>query len=251
MRRRRSQQQAKETTQDAVALSQRAADQRHPVVFQHRHLLSRSISKSEPHAQIDLQRLQHTLLLSPIGCHNELKLRTLSVNAMSLPDHLVCFSHGKESGPWGTKITHLSRIARNEGFDVISVDYTHTQNPHARVDHLRAQAPAAARTLVLAGSSLGGYVSAMACRTLRPKALFLMAPALYFPGFDEEATDVPALCDVVHGWDDDVVPVERALRFARGHRAHLHLLDSGHTLNDRLPRLAELFTSLLRRARAA
>jgi pimeloyl-ACP methyl ester carboxylesterase len=170
---------------------------------------------------------------------------------MTPPQSLVVFAHGKESGPWGTKITHLAQTARRRGCEVISPDYSHTHDPHARVAHLLELAPKAGKTLVLVGSSMGGYVSAMACAALKPRALFLMAPALYFPGFDEEPQDIPALCSVVHGWGDDIVPVDRALRFARTHRAALHLLDSGHTLNDQLPALELLFDDLLARAIAA
>ena len=163
-------------------------------------------------------------------------------------EHLVCFAHGKESGPWGTKITHLAQTARRRGFAVASPDYSHTHDPHARVEHLLAFAPKARRTLVLVGSSMGGYVSAMACRELRPQALFLMAPALYFPGFDEEPQAIPGLTSVVHGWDDDIVPVERAIRFARTHGSELHILRSGHTLNDQLAALERLFDDILQRA---
>lgn len=162
-----------------------------------------------------------------------------------MPDHLVVFAHGKESGPWGTKISHLAKTARARGFAVESPDYSRTQDPHERVRMLTALAPRAARTLVLAGSSMGGYVAAQACATLSPRALFLMAPALYFPGWEEEPAGVPTLCRVVHGWQDDVVPPERALRFAQAHGAELHLLRSGHTLNDRLDTLALLFDELL------
>lgn len=161
-------------------------------------------------------------------------------------ENLVCFAHGKESGPWGTKITHLAGIARDAGYDVISPDYSHSHDPKARVQQLLALAPKA-RRLVLAGSSMGGYVSAMACAALKPQALFLMAPALYFPGWDEEPGGIPAACTVVHGWNDEIVPVERSMRFARNNRASLHLLDSGHTLNDQLPMLSLLFRDLLAR----
>ena len=156
----------------------------------------------------------------------------------------IIFSHGQESGPWGIKITRLAEVARTRGFEVISPDYRGTFDPHARVRQLLDLAPRAG-TLVLAGSSMGGYVSAMACAALRPSALFLMAPALYFPGWDEEPTAVPSRSVVVHGWEDDIVPPERAIAFARTHRAELHLLHSGHTLNDQLPILCRLFDRLL------
>lgn len=157
-----------------------------------------------------------------------------------LAQNLVCFAHGKESGPWGTKITRLAEVARSRGFEVMSPDYSQSHDPKLRVARLLELAPRAKR-LVLVGSSMGAYVSAMACAALRPQALFLMASALYFPGWDEEPEGIPACCTVVHGWDDDIVPVETALRFARRHRAELHLLKSGHTLNDQLEALAALF----------
>ncbi len=160
-------------------------------------------------------------------------------------DNLVCFAHGKESGPWGTKISHLAQTAKRRGFDVLSPDYSHTHVARARVAQLQQLAPRARRTLVLVGSSMGGYVSAMACEALQPAALFLIAPALYFPGLDEEPSGIPALTSVVHGWSDDIVPVERAIRFAGTYRAALHVLDSGHTLNDQLLALDRLFDDLL------
>ncbi len=159
-------------------------------------------------------------------------------------ENLVCFAHGKESGPWGTKITHLADVARRNGFEVISPDYSQSHDPRVRVRQLLDLAPQADR-LVLVGSSMGSYVSAQACAALKPAALLLMAPALYFEGWDEEPQGVPALCAVVHGWNDDIVPVERGIRFAQRNKAALHLLDSGHTLNDQLPVLSMLFENLL------
>ena len=167
---------------------------------------------------------------------------------MSLPERLVVFAHGKESGPWGTKITQLAEVAKRRGYEVLSPDYSHTHDPHERLAMLARLAPQASHALVLVGSSMGGYVSAMACADLRPRALFLMAPALYFPGWEEEPQGIPRLTAVVHGWSDDIVPPERGLRFAERHRAALHLLDSGHTLNDQLPALSLLFDDLLQRA---
>lgn len=160
-------------------------------------------------------------------------------------DNLMCFAHGKESGPWGTKITYLSEIARANGFSVMSPDYTYTFDPDERVSHLLELAPRARRNLVLVGSSMGGYVSAMACRELKPRALMLLAPALYFPQYDGEPEACPADTVVVHGWSDDIVPVGRSIRFARSRNAALHLLDSGHTLNDQLSLLGRLLEHLL------
>lgn len=159
---------------------------------------------------------------------------------------LVCFAHGKESGPWGTKITRLAEVARDNGYDVLSPDYSGTMDPAARVAQLLNISPRAER-LVLAGSSMGGYVSAMACDRLKPDALFLMAPALYFPGWDDEPSGIPANCTVIHGLNDQIVPVERARRFAERNRCELHLLDADHSLNDELQTLSHLLDRQLRR----
>lgn len=164
--------------------------------------------------------------------------------------NLVVFAHGMESAPWGTKITALAKIARQQGFAAESPDFRHTQDFGERVAHLESLNLRCSGKLVLAGSSMGGYVAAHAAATLKPTGLFLMAPALYFEGFDEEPQDCPALTTVVHGWKDDVVPVERALRFSTPRLADLHLLDSGHTLNDRLPILEQIFAEFLQRIHA-
>lgn len=157
---------------------------------------------------------------------------------------LVCFAHGKESGPWGTKITYLADIARDAGWDVISPDYSHTHDPGLRVKQLLELNPQAEH-LVLAGSSMGAYVTAIACKELQPSACFLMAPALYFEGWNEEPDGCPQNTVVVHGWKDEVVPVDVAIRFSRPRHATLHILDSGHDLNDQLPILGRVFGDML------
>lgn len=163
---------------------------------------------------------------------------------MQTSDALVCFSHGKESGPWGTKISRLAEIARSLGCAVISPDYTRTMDPDERVRMLVDLAPQG-KPLVLVGSSMGGYVAAQACEALRPQALFLMAPALYFPGWDREPTSIPATCCTVHGRHDDIVPLAAAEAFHRSHGGALHILDAGHTLNERLDEVAALFEDFL------
>ena len=164
---------------------------------------------------------------------------------MTMPDALVCFAHGKESGPWGTKITHLAETAKRHGCAVLSPDYSHTHDPRARVAQLLELAPRAG-TLVLVGSSMGGHVSTAASRLLRTAGLFLMAPAFYMPGFEEQ-TPQPADCPIaiVHGWRDDVVPVENSFRFAREHRATLHVLDTDHRMQDRIREIGYYFEYFL------
>ncbi len=166
-------------------------------------------------------------------------------------DRWVYFAHGKESGPWGTKIRYLADIARGMNWQVESPDYSHTHDPRERVQYLLELNPQCQGPLVLVGSSMGAYVAAMACEKLAPDALFLMAPALYFPGWDEEPNNCPSLTTVVHGWSDEIVPLDAAIRFSAARKAALHVLDSEHTLNDQLPILGLLFSDLLRKLEAS
>ncbi len=39
---------------------------------------------------------------------------------------------------------------------------------------------------------------------------------------------------IVHGWHDDIVPVENSIRFAREAGATLHIVDDGHRLAENI-----------------
>jgi pimeloyl-ACP methyl ester carboxylesterase len=160
----------------------------------------------------------------------------------------VVFSHGQESGPWGSKITAMATVVRELGIAVESVDYRGLADPDARVARLLECAPRLPAPLVLVGSSVGGHVCAAAAARLRPRALFLLAPAFYMPGFEARTprgADCPTM--VVHGWGDDIVPVEHAIRWAREQRAALHVLDSGHRLEDKIEEICLLLRGFLER----
>ncbi len=158
----------------------------------------------------------------------------------------VVFSHGRDSGPWGAKITAMAEVARTEGYDVESVDYRGVDEPQERVARLLSYCRELKGPLVLVGSSLGGHVSTAASALLRAQGLFLLAPAFYMPGF-EEHTPKPAPCPmtIVHGWHDEIVPVESSVRYAREHRATLHVLDSDHRLQDVIGQINYLFEYFL------
>src|SRR5271165_1228200 len=58
------------------------------------------------------------------------------VSFLSRSFKTVVFSHGKESGPWGAKITAMAAVARDLELGVESVDYRGIDDPAARVDKL-------------------------------------------------------------------------------------------------------------------
>lgn len=128
---------------------------------------------------------------------------------------------------------------------VESPDFSFTRDPEERVRHLLSLDLPAGRDLILAGSSMGGYVAAVASRRLRPAGLFLMAPAFYLPGYEQDPAPGARLVEVLHGWRDDVVPVENSWRFARAHRARLHVIDADHALSGAMPLIEGIFRSFL------
>ena len=131
-----------------------------------------------------------------------------------------------------------------------SIDYQGEDDPAARLDTLLAHNPQGT-PLVLVGSSMGGYVSAMAASRLSPAALFLMAPALYIDGYQGDPIACPHDTEVVHGWDDDIVPLASSLAFAKRRRARLHLVADGHRLAESLDFIDALFRAQLLRVHPA
>jgi esterase/lipase len=160
----------------------------------------------------------------------------------------VIFSHGKDSEPWGAKITAMAEVVRRHGFAVESVDYRGIDDPTARVQKLLEFCRTVPGDLVLVGSSMGGHVSAAVSSHVPVRGMFLLAPAFFMRGY-EQYTPVPAECPIaiVHGWNDDIVPVENAIRFAREYKCELHVLDSDHRLTADIAQICELLDQFLKR----
>jgi alpha/beta superfamily hydrolase len=158
----------------------------------------------------------------------------------------VCFSHGKESGPWGTKIKALAEIARTAGWQVESLDYQGMDDPQARVALLAAWCANTDSAYVLVGSSMGGHVAAAVAAGQPPLGLFLMAPAFFMPGYEQYTPTYPECpVTIVHGWHDDIVPWQNSVRFAESGSANVVLLDSDHRLTDVLDEVGQQFTLFL------
>lgn len=164
-------------------------------------------------------------------------------------------SHGFESGPEATKVTALAEAAERLGWTHERPDYTDLDARHdisplgdvpARLERLRTLARAAAGRgpLVLAGSSLGAYISARISLEVPVCALFLMAPPLTMgplPALD--AASVPL--SVLHGWDDELIPADGVVAWAQARRARLLLVDDTHRLSAHVQSSAEAFAALL------
>lgn len=161
---------------------------------------------------------------------------------------LICFAHGKESGPGGLKIARLTAVAERLGHTTLAPDFTDSVDPLVRLETLLALFADRQPPEVLVGSSMGGAVVTAASPVIRPQGLFLLAPAVGMPGYEQvELRPVSAMTAIVHGWNDHIVPVDNVIRFARDNRAELLLVDDGHTLTGKIDDIESLFERFLLR----
>jgi len=164
-------------------------------------------------------------------------------------------SHGFESGPDATKVTALAEAAERLGWSHERPDYTDLDAKReagelgdvaARVERLLGLAKAAASRgpLVLAGSSLGAWISGRASLHVPVQALFLMAPPVAMKGAPPlDAARVPT--SILHGWHDELIPAAEVVDWARERDARLLLVDDSHRLSDHVAASAEAFAALL------
>lgn len=160
---------------------------------------------------------------------------------------LVHFVHGKESGPHGRKIKAMMEIAEQSGWCTQSLDYAFTADPALRLAKLDAALCDHEGPLVLAGSSMGGWIALEAASRAATLGVFLLAPALAMPHYPTLGTPVSAPTEIIHGWADDVVPAEHSIKFARTNNCRLHLLPGGHRLDEQITTICQLFQLFLDR----
>ncbi len=158
----------------------------------------------------------------------------------------IYFSHGKLGTPNGTKIKRLAEVATHQRHTIRSIDYADTLDPDLRVERLYNIIEKDPAEKVLVGSSMGGYASIVAAERIPVKGIFLLAPALYLDGYlVQEFAPKANHLEIIHGWNDITVPVEHSIRFARKHRATLHILESDHRLYNVLDEIEEIFEQFL------
>jgi pimeloyl-ACP methyl ester carboxylesterase len=159
----------------------------------------------------------------------------------------IIFSHGLDGSQWGIKITAMAQVARGYRLQLDSIDYANLDTA-ARVQRLLEVCRQLPGEVILVGSSLGAHVATTVSTQVATRGLYLLAPAFFMPGF-EQYTPKPAHCPVtiVHGWNDEVVPVENSIRFARQYRCTLHVIDDDHRLQATVDQVCDLFDRFLRR----
>ena len=164
-------------------------------------------------------------------------------------------SHGFESGPDATKVTALAEVAERLGWSHERPDFTDLDARHevtplgdvpARIARLHALAQAAATRgpVLLAGSSLGAYVSGFVSLQVPAVGLFLMAPPVVMTGAPPmPAASVPI--SIVHGWHDELIPAHEVVAWASARAARLLLVADSHRLEGHVVTSADAFATLL------
>lgn len=182
--------------------------------------------------------------------------RTATPPSVQVRGHCI-LSHGFESGPDATKVTALAAVAEQLGWTHERPDYTDLDaradisrvgDVPGRLQRLVALAGAAAQRgpVVLAGSSLGAYIAAIASLHVPVAGLFLMVPPTSMgPMPVLDAADVPI--SVVHAWHDELIPAAQVIDWAKSRSASLLLVNDSHRLNGHVAESAGAFEALLRR----
>lgn len=162
----------------------------------------------------------------------------------------VILSHGSDSGPAGTKVAALAAVAEACGWRASRADYRDldTRGRLACIDPRVARLRQMIRTdelTLLAGSSMGAFVSGLASLDSSVAGLFLMALPLQIPGYARAFDAAHVGTTLVHGWDDEICPASDVVAYARQRRANLLMLPDMHRLADHVELIAEHFRLFL------
>ncbi|WP_372965963.1 YqiA/YcfP family alpha/beta fold hydrolase [Marinobacter sp.] len=158
----------------------------------------------------------------------------------------VFLSHGLESGPNGTKVQAMKAVAEEfPGVRAEAIDHRNTKDPEERLLQMRSAMEAAGakpERTILAGSSMGGWVCAQTSSQIPVLGCFLLAPALALPKYPQSSPVIRAsYVQIIHGWNDDVVPILPVLKLAREQALDTLILSDGHRLENSVGRVAQEF----------
>jgi alpha/beta superfamily hydrolase len=160
-------------------------------------------------------------------------------------------SHGLESGPEATKVSALAAAAERLGWTTERPDYRAVDRVgrfgdiDARIAILQERAATVSGPLVLAGSSMGAFVSALVSREVPCVGLFLMAPPPWIEGYPQRLEAAKGPTTIVHGWDDELIPAQAVIDWAHPRRDQLVLVNDSHRLADHVAFCAERFADFL------
>ena len=119
-------------------------------------------------------------------------------------------------------------------------------NVPARLERLLGLAQDAARRgpLVLAGSSLGAYISGLVSLQVPIAGLFLMAPPIRM-GTAHPLDAAPVPTSIIHGWRDELIAADEVIMWAQARRDRLLMVDDSHRLTEHVESAKLAFAALL------
>ena len=163
----------------------------------------------------------------------------------------IILSHGLNSGPDATKVSAMAKVAESLGWTTERPDYSDLDargeigEVSARLERLLDRAQAAKQPLVLAGSSMGAFISALASLEVECVGLFLVAPPVVLEGYPQSLDAELIPTTVIHGWDDEMIPAGDVVRWAQVRNDRLILVDDTHRLEQHVDFCAEEFGRFL------
>ena len=138
----------------------------------------------------------------------------------------ILFLHGLESGPHGSKYQALQEIFG----EILAPDCTGVSEETERLDIIQREISHEDGSFLVVGSSMGGLMALLLQKSSPEKVagLILCAPAIHRPAAkDLDLNHLPP-ATVIHGRQDNVVPIESSLPF--GDR--LIKVDDDHRLSN-------------------
>ena len=164
----------------------------------------------------------------------------------------VIISHGLSSSPDSSKAVALAQACALLGWSFELPDYQDldAQMPplgdvKARVERLHALVNASKEPVVLAGSSMGAFISAQVSLRLPVLGLFLMSPPIGLQGYDMrlQTADVPV--SIIHGWHDELILADEVVAWAKQKQARICLVNDEHRLSAHVDFCAQQFALFL------
>jgi predicted alpha/beta-hydrolase family hydrolase len=164
----------------------------------------------------------------------------------------IILSHGSDSAPDATKVSVLAAQAESLGWHTQRPDYRsddargHASSVAPRIARLRATIEALDAPPVLVGSSMGAFVAGLASLDVPVAGLFLLATPSAIPGYPRGFSmrqGVPSW--LVHGWRDDICPLEDIYALAASQRLPLSIVDDDHRLGSSIDLITAQFGAFL------
>jgi predicted alpha/beta-hydrolase family hydrolase len=163
----------------------------------------------------------------------------------------VILSHGLESGPDASKVSAMAVAAEALGWRSLRPDYRDLDAANGlagtrmRLQRLLDVCARQSGPLILAGSSFGAFISALASLQIEVRGLFLLALPLQLPGYDRALELAPVPTCVLHGWHDELIPARAVYDFCAPRSLQLHLVNDSHRLSDHVQYSADLLSGFL------